>query len=82
MTFHRLSPGKLTGDDGDNPFRGVTAVTAPKHCRSGVWPGCLRVAATGLRLAKRLSEMGLPETEASVQIKINPGRFQHGSYSQ
>ena len=26
-------------------------------------------------LAKRLTEMGLPETEASVQVKINRGAF-------
>jgi hypothetical protein len=26
-------------------------------------------------LAKRLTDMGLPETEASVQIKINRGAF-------
>ncbi|WP_407932507.1 DUF6471 domain-containing protein [Acidiphilium iwatense] len=33
-------------------------------------------------LARRLSEIGLPETEGSVTVKINRGgHFQHGSYS-
>ncbi len=36
------------------------------------------MARAGVRhgeLAKRLTEMGLPETEASVQVKINRGAF-------
>ena len=31
--------------------------------------------ARNAELAKRLTDMGLPETEASVQVKINRGAF-------
>ncbi len=34
-----------------------------------------RVGIKYAELAKRLTEMGLPETEASVQVKINRGAF-------
>jgi len=32
-------------------------------------------AVRNAELARRLTEMGLPETEASVQVKINRGAF-------
>jgi len=35
----------------------------------------VRAGVKNAELAKRLTEMGLPETEASVQIKINRGAF-------
>ena len=34
-----------------------------------------RAGVRNAELAKRLSDMGLPETEASVQVKINRGAF-------
>jgi hypothetical protein len=34
-----------------------------------------RAGVRNAELAKRLTEMGLPETEASVQVKINRGAF-------
>ncbi|MEP6967522.1 MAG: DUF6471 domain-containing protein [Pseudomonadota bacterium] len=34
-----------------------------------------RAGVRNAELAKRLTDMGLPETEASVQVKINRGAF-------
>jgi hypothetical protein len=34
-----------------------------------------RAGVKNAELAKRLTDMGLPETEASVQVKINRGAF-------
>jgi hypothetical protein len=34
-----------------------------------------RAGVKNAELARRLSDMGLPETEASVQVKINRGAF-------
>lgn len=34
-----------------------------------------RAGVKNAELAKRLTEMGLPETDASVQVKINRGAF-------
>ena len=34
-----------------------------------------RAGVRNAELAKRLTEMGLPETEAGVQVKINRGAF-------
>lgn len=34
-----------------------------------------RAGVRNAELAKRLTEMGLPETEAGVQVKINRGTF-------
>jgi hypothetical protein len=35
----------------------------------------VRSGVKNAELAKRLTDMGLPETEASVQVKINRGAF-------
>jgi len=35
----------------------------------------VRAGVRNAELAKRLTDMGLPETEASVQVKINRGAF-------
>ncbi len=35
----------------------------------------VRAGIKNAELAKRLTDMGLPETEASVQVKINRGAF-------
>lgn len=35
----------------------------------------VRAGVKNAELAKRLTDMGLPETEASVQVKINRGAF-------
>ncbi len=35
----------------------------------------VRAGVRNAELARRLTDMGLPETEASVQIKINRGTF-------
>jgi hypothetical protein len=47
------------------------AGVAKRHLRSEMVKADVRFA----ELAKRLTEMGLPETEASVQLKINRGGF-------
>jgi hypothetical protein len=35
----------------------------------------VRAGVRNAELARRMTEMGLPETEASVQVKINRGAF-------
>jgi hypothetical protein len=44
---------------------------AKRHLKSEM----VRAGVKNAELAKRLTEMGLPETEASVQVKINRGAF-------
>jgi hypothetical protein len=47
------------------------ASIAKRHLRAEMVRADVRFA----ELAKRLTEMGLPETEASVQLKVNRGGF-------
>jgi hypothetical protein len=47
------------------------AELAKRHLKAEM----VRTGVKNAELAKRLTEMGLPETEASVQIKINRGAF-------
>jgi hypothetical protein len=47
------------------------ASIAKRHLKSEMVKADVRFA----ELAKRLTDMGLPETEASVQLKINRGTF-------
>ena len=44
---------------------------AKRHLRSEM----VRAGIKNAELAKRLTDMGLPETEGSVQVKINRGAF-------
>lgn len=44
---------------------------AKRHLKSEM----VRAGVRNAELAKRLTDMGLPETEASVQVKINRGAF-------
>ena len=47
------------------------AELAKRHLKAEM----VRAGVRNTELAKRLTEMGLPETEASVQVKINRGTF-------
>ena len=47
------------------------AETAKRHLKASMVHAGVRNA----ELARRLTDMGLPETEASVQLKINRGGF-------
>ena len=47
------------------------ASIAKRHLKAEMVRSGVRFA----ELAKRLTDMGLPETEASVQIKVNRGSF-------
>ncbi len=47
------------------------ATTAKRLLRAEM----VKTGTKNAELAKRLTDMGLPETEASVQVKINRGAF-------
>ncbi len=47
------------------------AELAKRHLKSEM----VRAGVKNAELASRLTDMGLPETEASVQVKINRGAF-------
>jgi hypothetical protein len=47
------------------------AATAKRHLKAEM----VRAGVKNAELARRLTDMGLPETEASVQVKVNRGVF-------
>lgn len=65
----RLKYGKLSGLLAPYP---QDRSQAPQGARIGLHG---RAGVKNAELAKRLTEMGLPETDASVQLKINRGAF-------
>ncbi len=66
MVFHHKSEiDKMAGKSDE------WADLAKRHLKAEM----VRAGVKNAELAKRLTEMGLPETEASVQIKINRGAF-------
>jgi len=83
QTLDLAARGIAVGDDLEH-LGTVILMFAPKtdlaairpirryHSREGRWT---RAGVKYAELAKRLTDMGLPETEASVQVKINRGAF-------